>query len=728
MCRAEYLNYLRIREWQELESQLRQVAKQIKLDVGRPADEIDGDGVHQALLSGLLSHLGLRDPERRDYLGARNTRFSIFPGSGLFKKQPQLVMSAELVETSKLWGRVNAKVLPEWAEEIGAHLVKRSYSEPHWSKKRSAVLAYERVTLYGVPLVADRLVSYGKVDPDLARELFIRHALVYGEWQTHHKFFAANRALLEEVEELEHRARRRDIMVDEHTLFDFYDARVGADVVSGAHFDSWWKKARQTEPDLLTFTPDLVVSDEGQRVSEEDYPTAWPLPGGETLAVTYQFEPGTDRDGVTVDVPLAALDRLQPETFTWQVPGLREELVVALLRSLPKRLRVSFVPAPDHARAFLDAASAGEEPLLDALQRHLRATTGVVVQHEDWAWSKVPAHLRPTFRVLDEHGGELAEGKDLDALRARLRPQVRETIGRAAEDSGLSATGQSAWTFGTIDATFVRSRAGHEVRGYPALVDELPTLGTRTVGLQVLGSEAEQEAVHRRGLRRLLLLALPSPAKQVADELGNAEKLTLAASPYPSVADLLEDCAAAAVDALVDENGGPVRDEAAFDTLVGKVGPGLPDRTGAVLADVLRVLARWQETDRRLSGPADLVLLPALADMKAQVGRLMHRGFISEVGAGQLPQLPRYLQAVQVRLDKLADSPGRDRLAMDRIAAVEEAYLNRVAPLPDARPPEAGLVAVRWMLEELRVSLWAQQLGTPYPVSETRIRKALDAL
>ncbi|HEU5044297.1 MAG TPA: DUF3418 domain-containing protein, partial [Nocardioidaceae bacterium] len=593
--------------------------------------------------------------------------------------------------------------------------------------KRAAVMAYERVTLYGVPLATDRLVSYGKVDPALSRELFIRHALVYGEWSTRHPFFAANRALLEEAEELEHRARRRDIVVDEHTLFDFYDARVGPEVVSGAHFDGWWKKVRRTRPDLLTFDPKMLVSERAGEVRAEDYPDQW-HEGELSLPLQYQFEPGTDRDGVTVDVPLAALDRLQPETFTWQVPGLREELVVALLRSLPKRLRVSFVPAPDHARAFLDAASAGEEPLLDALQRHLRATTGVVVQHEDWAWSKVPAHLRPTFRVLDEHGDELAEGKDLDALRARLRPQVRETIGRAAEDSGLSATGQSAWTFGTIDATFVRSRAGHEVRGYPALVDELPTLGTRTVGLQVLGSEAEQEAVHRRGLRRLLLLALPSPAKQVADELGNAEKLTLAASPYPSVADLLEDCAAAAVDALVDENGGPVRDEAAFDTLVGKVGPGLPDRTGAVLADVLRVLARWQETDRRLSGPADLVLLPALADMKAQVGRLVHRGFVSEVGAAQVPQLPRYLQAVQVRLDKLADSPGRDRLAMDKIAAVEEAYLNRVAALPDGRPPEAGLVAVRWMLEELRVSLWAQQLGTPYPVSETRIRKALDAL
>ena len=272
MCKAEYLNYLRIREWQELESQLRQTAKQLKLTVGAPADEPDADGIHQALLSGLLSHIGLRDPDKRDYLGARNTRFSIFPGSGLFRKQPQLVMSAELVETSRLYARVNAAIAPEWAEELGAHLVKRSYSEPHWSKKRASVLAHERVTLYGVPLVADRLVSYGKVDPAVSRELFIRHALVYGEWETRQRFMARNRELLADVEELEHRARRRDIMVDEHTLFDFYDARVGADVVSGAHFDTWWRTARQRDPELLTFDPAMLVNESADAVAEQDYP------------------------------------------------------------------------------------------------------------------------------------------------------------------------------------------------------------------------------------------------------------------------------------------------------------------------------------------------------------------------------------------------------------------------------------------------------------------------
>ena len=471
MCRAEYLNYLRIREWQELESQLRQTAKQLKLTVGAPADEPDADGIHQALLSGLLSHIGLRDPDKRDYLGARNTRFSIFPGSGLFRKQPQLVMSAELVETSRLYARVNAAIAPEWAEELGAHLVKRSYSEPHWSKRRASVLAHERVTLYGVPLVADRLVSYGKVDPAVSRELFIRHALVYGEWSTRQRFMARNRELLADVEELEHRARRRDIMVDEHTLFDFYDARVGAEVVSGAHFDTWWKTARQRDPELLTFDPAMLVNESADAVAEQDYPDLW-REGDLVLPLTYQFEPGAAADGVTVDVPVATLNQVEPDPFTWQVPGLRQDLVVALIRSLPKPLRVSFVPAPNFAREFLAAASPGEESLLDALERFLRASTGVVVPREAWDPTKVPDHLRPTFRVVGEDGEVVAAGKDLDALKAPLRPKFAQAMAEAASESGLDVTGETSWTFGVVERTFTQTRAGHEVRGFPALVDE----------------------------------------------------------------------------------------------------------------------------------------------------------------------------------------------------------------------------------------------------------------
>lgn len=721
MCRAEYLNYLRIREWQELEAQLRQVAKQLKLEAGRPADQPDADGIHQSLLAGLLSHVGLRDPDKRDYLGARNARFSIFPGSGLFRKQPQFVMSAELVETSRLYARVNAAIKPEWAEELGGHLVKRTYSEPHWSKRRAAVMAYERVTLYGVPLAVERLVSYGSVDKPLARELFIRHALVYGEWHTRQRFMARNRELLDEVVELEHRARRRDILVDEHTLFDFYDARVGADVVSGAHFDTWWKQARREDPELLTFDPAMLVNETASTVTEEAYPDQW-REGDLTLPLSYQFEPGAARDGVTVDVPVATLNQVEPSPFTWQVPGLRHELVTALIRSLPKQLRVNFVPAPNYASDFLAAVSPGEEPLLDALERFLRGSTGVVVPRDAWDWTKVPGHLRPTFRVKGEDGSVVAEGKDLDALKAPLRPKFAEAMAEAASDSGLDVTGEKTWTFGTIERTFTQTRAGHEVRGFPALVDE-----GATVGLRVFGSAAEQQASHRRGLRRLLVLALPSPARAIADGLSNADKLGLAGAPYPSVPALLDDCVVAAVDALVERHG-PAWDEQTYDALLAAVRPDLADTTRLVVHDVIRTLAVWRDVDKALSGSADLPLLPALADMKAQVGRLVHRGFVSDVGAAQLRHLPRYLGAVLTRRERLAASLGKDRLLMDQVAHLQEAYLHRLDALPDDRPPSAGLVAVRWMLEEYRVSLWDQARGTAQPVSDTRIRKALDAL
>jgi ATP-dependent helicase HrpA len=470
----------------------------------------------------------------------------------------------------------------------------------------------------------------------------------------------------------------------------------------------------------------MLVNPAVADVREADYPDAW-REGDLVLALSYQFEPGAAADGVTVHLPVSTLNQVEPDPFSWQVPGLREELVVALIRSLPKNLRVNFVPAPNHARAFLAAVSPGEESLLDALERFLRSTTGVVVPREAWDWSKVPDHLRPTFRVLDEKGGVVAEGKDLEALKAPLRPKFAEAMAEAAATSGVHVTGQTSWTFGTLERTFTQQRAGHEVRGFPALVDEaLQPGGSPTVGLQVFGSAAEQEASMRRGLRRLLMLQVPSPAKAIAASLDNRDKLTLAASPYPSTQELLEDCVAAALDEVVDQHG-LVWDEKDFDVLADRARAEVTERTRAVMHDAGRVLTIWRETDRALSGSADLPMLPALADMKAQVGRLVHRGFVADVGAAQLRQLPRYLAAVQQRLEKLPGGVGRDRLLMDQVASVQDAYLHRLAALPEGRPPSAGLRKVRWMLEELRVSLWAQQLGTAHPVSDTRIRKALDA-
>jgi ATP-dependent helicase HrpA len=733
MCRREYLNYLRVREWQDFESQLRQVCRELKIELGKGgiATVPDGDGIHQALLSGLLSHIGVleerekpRPGERRgprgprEYLGARGTRFAIFPGSGLRGKNPAYLMAGELVETGRLWARQNAAIRPEWAERLGDHLVKRTYSEPHWSKKRAAVMAYERVTLYGVPLIADRLVQFGRVNREVSRELFIRHALVDGEWNTHHRFLVENQRLLEEAEELENRARRRDIVVDEQTLFDFYDARIGGEVVSGAHFDTWWKKERQQRPDLLTFDPAMLTHDTAEEVREEDFPEQWEQSQGLTFPISYHFEPGADDDGLTIDVPVATLNRVGAEDFSWNVPGVRHELVTGLIRSLPKNLRVSFVPAPDKAREFLSSTPPGEEPLLDALERWARSTTGVVVPREAWDWSKVPSHLQPTYRVLDDEGAERARGKDLDALKAPLEEQFDAALAAVADDSGYGATGQTEWTFGELPEEIQQRRAGHEVLAYPAVLDE-----GASAGVGVFGSTEEAASRHRHGVRRLLLLALPFAADPT-ENLDTTQKLGLAGSPYPSVVELLDDVRAAILTDVVDAHP-PARTPEAYAALVAAGREALDARTEPVLLEVLRILSDWRETDRMLSGRAELVTLPALQDMREQLARLMGRGFLGEAGADRLRRFPTYLLAIRRRREHLDERVARDRQQMDLVRPIDEAYLHQVAALQQGRPPGELLRRARWMLEEYRISLFAQQLGTDGPVSDQRIRKLL---
>ena len=716
MCREEHLNYIRLREWQELESQLRQISRQVGLRPGPYADTPDADGIHQALLSGLLSHIGLKDERRRDYLGARNARFSIFPGSVLFKRQPDFVMAAELVETSRLWGRQVATIDPVWAERLGAHLVKRQFSEPHWSSKRASAMAYERVTLYGVPLVAQRLVAYAGHDPRWARELFIRHALVQGEWRNQHRFTEENRRLLEQAAELEHRARRRGIVVDEGTLFDFYDERVPESVVSGAHFDTWWRSARRVTPGLLTFDLEMLVR-EGNEPGAEDYPDTWST-GSARLPLSYHFEPGDERDGVTVDIPLATLNQLSGADFSWHVPGVREDLVIALIRGLPKRLRVNFVPVPDVARRFLAEVPPGEESLTAALSRHLRARTGVHVPPEAWDLAAVPDHLRPRYRVVDDQGEVVATGRDLEDLKAPLRASFESAVQGVARDAGMSATGQTSWTFGRIEESFRQVRAGHEVVGYPALVDE-----GNSVGLVVAASREEQAARHRLGVRRLLSLALPSPVREVVDGLTTSQKLALAAAPYSSIADLVGDCVLNAVEI---EDLAAIRDEETFARLRDRLALDLPARVVEVVGQVLLVVERWREADRLISGRADLLELPARADMSAQIGTLIHRGFVGEAGV-MLRHYPRYLKALCLRAQRLSSQISRDRELMDRITALQQAWRQRIEALPAGQPPGPRLREIGWLLEEYRVSLWAQQLGTSTKVSDQRIRALLEA-
>ncbi|HEX5534582.1 MAG TPA: ATP-dependent RNA helicase HrpA [Actinomycetales bacterium] len=717
MCKREFLNYLRVREWQDLVAQLRQVAGSIGLSVGS-SWTTDAARVHSALLAGMLSHVGLRDERRRDYQGARGTRFAIFPGSALFKKQPALVMAAELVETSRLWGRTVAKVEPEWVEAQGAHVVKRSYSEPHWEARRGAVMAVEKVTLYGVPIIAGRKVSYAKVDPELSRELFIRHALVEGDWKTQHQFFHHNQELLEDIEELEARARRRDIVVDDETLFEFYDKRIPDDVVSGRHFDAWWKKERRKKPDLLTFTPDLLISDEAEPVDERDFPTVWEV-GDLRLPVTYQFEPGTAADGVTVHVPLDVLNRLDDSDFEWQIPGLRNELVTALIKALPKALRRGLVPAPDTAAQALRQIHPDDGPLLRVLADELQRLRGVPVEPEDFDLSKVPTHLRITFSVED-HGRVAASDTDLDVLRERLKVDVRSAISRAADSTEVS--GLTSWPDDDVPKTFSSVVAGHEVQGFPALVDE-----GSSVALRVLPSPDAQQQAMRSGVRRLLLMQVPSVAKQTASRLSNADKLSLSANPHGSVAALLDDCTAAAVDGIVEDAGGPAWDAAGFARLSDAVSRQIDDRVAQVVTVVARILTAARDVERGLKQTSNLTLLPALTDMRAQLEGLVHTGFVTETGFRRLPDVLRYLRGMLRRLDKLPEDPGRDKARTAQVHLVQNAYDKLLARQPKDRPVSTAVADIRWMIEEFRVSLFAQQLGTAHPVSAQRIEKAIRA-
>lgn len=742
MCKQEYLNFLRIREWQDIYAQLRTVAKQMGIhlnDQDAPADRI-----HVSLLAGLLSHIGMKDVKeskdsgqgggrreggRNEYLGARNAKFAIFPGSALFKKPPRFVMSAELVETSRLWARVNAKIEPEWVEPLAEHLLKRTYSEPHWEKDQAAVMAYEKVTLYGVPIVAQRKVNYGRIDPEASRELFIRNALVEGDWRTHHKFFVDNRKLLTEVEELEHRARRRDILVDDETLFDFYDQRIPDHVVSGAHFDSWWKHKRREQPDFLDFEREMLIRESADAVTKADYPDSW-RQGPLKFRVTYQFEPGADADGVTVHIPLQVLNQVTDEGFDWQIPGLREEVVTELIRSLPKPIRRNYVPAPNYAKAFLERAVPLQEPLTVTMARELKRMVGVPFDADDFDWSRVPDHLKVTFRIVDERRRTLAEDKDLEALKLKLRPKARKALSQAAAATAQRQGGESLerkgltdWTIGSLTRVFETRRAGQPVKAYPALVDD-----GDSVSVRLFDSEAEQAEAMWKGTRRLILLGIPvNPAKFASEKLTNPQKLALSANPHGSVQALFDDCAMAAADQLIADFGGPVWDEESYRKLFDKVRAEIVDTTVRAVGQVQQVLAAWQACERRLKGVRSPALLPNLQDVRTQLDGLVRPGFVTEAGLRRLPDLMRYLVAADRRLQQMPANAQRDTTRMAKVHEMRDEYAWLLEQMPQGRPVPQQVRDIRWMIEELRVSYFAHALGTAYPVSDKRIVKAIDA-
>ena len=812
MCHREYINYLRIREWQDLFAQLREMGRTANIhasggrDINASAHEVD---IHKSLLTGLLSHVGVKEEREKDskgrtrgpreYLGARGTKFAIFPGSGLFKKGPDWVLSAELVETSRLWARTNAAIEPQWIEEVGKHLISVQYSEPHWSLSSGAAVAYAKGTLFGLTIYADRPVQYARVDAVAAREIFIQSALVEGQWHTQHKFYLRNQRALAEVEELEARLRRRDLRVDDSVLFAFYDTRVPAHVTDVRAFDKWWKQARLEDDNFLDFNPEKLINEEAADYDDSQFPRQWVqrTDSGElTLDLRYEYAPtagvggartdAAKRDGVAVQVPILFLNQLSPEPFRWQIPGLRHELVTALIKSLPKAIRRNFVPAPDVARAACAALEEDYSPatdeLLPSLALVLRRLRGVVVEPEAFNWDAVPEHLKMGFQVRNARNKILGEGKDLRALQQQLHKEIRGALadslgasddtmakmvalaqGGSSSSGGAGSSGSSAasakkgaknaqsgtaqvadahgsqvreisgltefpadlFPNGEIPRKVQRIIATQAVNGYPALVDE-----ETSVGLRIFPTEAEQLHAQRRGIIRLLQLQVPSPVRYVSEHLSHKEKIVFTQNPHGSIDELIRDCTVAALDHLVPHT--PIFTHAEYSELYEHVRAELIETVFDVTKLVAEILSEATALKKAIKKATSLTTMHAVSDVKAQMENLVYPGFVAQTGYDQLVHLPRYLKAAQVRLTKLGPNLHRDNQLMLTVQDLEDSYDNAVKSLPAGTIVPDALRRVNWMIEELRVSFFAQELGTAYTVSEKRIakaqREALDAI
>ncbi|MCR2809633.1 MULTISPECIES: ATP-dependent RNA helicase HrpA [unclassified Microbacterium] len=789
LCRSEYLNYVRVREWVDVHRQLRTLMGGQR-DGKAPASAqpsaapgANADDLHKAILSGLLSHIGILDERSAakpvaarstggrseakraqggEYLGARGARFAIFPGSGLRKKRPSAVMAAELVETSRLFARTVAAIDPAWAEQLAGDLAKRQLSEPHWSKTAGAASVYEKVTLFGVEIIPRRRAQLARFDRPLARELFVRHALVEGEWDPSGldkrltAFERRNLELRRRLEKIEERERRRDILVGDEAVFAFYDARLPRDVFDVRSFEAWWRDAAARTPHLLDMT-EADLLDDAARADERDFPARW-RQQDQVLSLSYRFEPGSEDDGVTAVIPLALLAQVRPDGFDWQVPGLRDELITALLRSLPKSIRRHVVPAADWAARFAEELQGqGPEAHAGLPATSLRAALAVRIQRvanqpvtaADFDLDRVPVHLLVKFRVVDERGRPLGADRDLRALQERFSDRARNSVeksltrslnaraepdrpgpGAVAPPSGPAGaaagvqprTDITDWDIGELPAVVDTKVAGGVVRGYPALVDE-----GSSVALRVEATPEAAERSTRAGVRRLLLLAVPSPASYVLEHLTSAEKLALAASPYPSAKALIEDARLAVADAVLDETpgSGAVRTRAGFERARDTFSSAVVDSTFQTVSLAARILTIAREVDRAVRSQNSLTLLGALNDVRGQVAGLVFPDFISRIGVTRLQHVPRYLQGARERVNALADNPGRDRQRMTEFERAATVYADAGGSIPLSPDAPPAIQRSRWLLEEYRVSLFAQQLGTAEAVSLQRIQKSL---
>ena len=711
LCQADFLSFVRMREWRDLHQEL--LGRVTEMGMRLNSEPAPYAGLHRALLTGLMGHLGLKQ-EENVYLGARSRNFYLFPGSGLFRKRPRWVAAAELVETSRLYARTVARIEPEWVEDLAGPLLKRSYAEPHWEKRGAQVTATERVTLYGLPIIAGRRVNYGPLDPALARGIFIRQALVEGDFHCKAPFFEHNRRLLAELEELEVRARR-DLTADEEMLYRFYDERIPEGIYSGPAFETWRKQAERENPRLLFLDRAALLAEAGPVADGERFPNHLDLDGLQ-LPLTYRFAPGAEDDGVTLIVPLAAVNQVDPKRLDWLVPGLRAERMAALLKSLPKALRRNFVPVPNYVRALLEVIEPDGRSLVEAMTEHLQRVTGVWTPAEAWNPDAVPDYLRMRFQVVDADGKALAVGRDWAAIQARLRGEARTRFA-ALPTPEFERERLRDWDFGELpeEVSFVRN--GIQLRGYPALAAE----PDGTLALRVLDSPARAEAAMRGGLRRLIGWRLGPAFKLLARDLPQFQRMTLHYLGLGTQEQLREDLLNAILDRAFLADGSLPRDRAAFDSLLESGRTRLAAARVEVCDTAAAILAAYHEVRRMLTD--EPVWAEAMADVREQLARLVYPGFLSETPAEWLPHLPRYLRAIALRLQKLRQAPDKDRQRRGDIIRLWEGCQRRLEEDARRERHDPELIRFRWLLEELRVSQFAQELKTLLPVSVKRLEE-----
>jgi ATP-dependent helicase HrpA len=703
-AREHFLSFPRMREWRDIHRQLSQSVEELgwKLSSVNLEKPDAYRAIHRALLAGLLGNVGMKDEADNNYTGARGIKFWVHPGSGT-KKPGKWILAAELVETTRLYARTVATIDPKWIEDIGAAVLKRHAERPHWEKARAQVVAVERGTLYGLPVYTDRRVHYGPVDPVLSRGIFLRSGLVEGEYETRSPFLAHNQKLVREIERLEHKSRRPDILVDDELILAFYEARVPEGITNGADFEKWLKEAGRVEPKLLHLAREDLMRHEAAGITTDNFPHEFAV-GPNRLGLEYHFEPRSQKDGVTLTVPVALLNQVPAARCEWLVSGLLKEKVQAYAKAMPQRLRHKLGPLAEFAQGFVAANPPSDTTLASALARHIRATVGIEVPADAFRPDSAPPHLHMNFRVVDEHGRQLGMGRDLAALKRELAPQAEAELrtGAAVDDSER----YTGWTFGALEEVMELRRGGQTLVGYPALVD-----AGDAVTLQVLDSPERARETHRGGVLRLLRIAFRERVRELEKSL--AKDL--------SMAPLKDDLVAAALERTFLADGLPMQPQ----DFARRVAEGR-NRLNLIAQELQRlataILAERAQVDKRLAA-AQKAWPQAAEDVRQQVARLTAPGFIARTPWERLQHLPRYLKGAGLRLEKLRADPARDATRARELAPLETAYRRELAAQARHGALPAELEQFGWLLEELRVSLFAQELKTPVPVSAKRLAK-----